>query len=334
MELRKIEDGKIEINNYFLETPIGDFLGEFRGSKSDGQFKLFEGRVERPFPYKDYVVLVKKKPSKLLYGQELTMYTRIGGRVYGLSESGDVDQEEVNSHWKLINYDGFVQGYMRDENLVWHNMGGADVEGAAEFQGFEAIGGAELIIEDYEVYSSPYIYIFDVPIDYSAEAVDIEGNVIYEKRHSGDTGMIKLYVDDSRTAAIVLYDDSGSEVTRTELMSLKYGDKFLLSDHNLVLKYKGQVLDHNPTRLRDRVDLVELANLSDINTESRILITVDNQNDDEVYISFDGEDYARELRLPELEPNSQQEIYIKIVRERGVNNPFLMRKFSLEIDEY
>ena len=47
MELRKIEDGKIEINNYFLETPIGDFLGEFRGSKSDGQFKLFEGRVER-----------------------------------------------------------------------------------------------------------------------------------------------------------------------------------------------------------------------------------------------------------------------------------------------
>lgn len=334
MELRKIEDGKIEINNYFVETPIGDFLGDFRASKSNGEFRLFEGRVERPFSYEDFVILVKKKPKRLISGQELQMYTRVGGRVYGLSESGDVEQEETNSYWKLISYDGFVQGYMKDENDKWHNMGGADIAGEVEFQGFRATGGAELIIEDYEVYSSPYIYIFDVPQNYSAVVLDIEGNVVYEKRHSGLTGMIKLYVDDPKNGGIVLYNEEGLEVTRTELIDLKYGDKFLLSGHNLVMKYKGRVLDHNPTRLNDRVDIVELANLSESNIEERILITVDNQNDDEVYISFDGESYASELKLPKLEPLEHKDIYIKIVREIGTNNPFLMRKFSLEIDEY
>lgn len=335
MKLKKVEDGLIEHNNYFIETPIGDLLGDFRGSKTGNTFILYEGRVERPFPHNDFVIIVKKDPKPLTPANQLKLYTRSKDKVYGLLETGKVDNYETNSEWKLVRHEDFIQGYIKNQDQEWVNMGGADVSSDTEFQGFSVEGDTELIMRSYEVYSSPYISLYNVPLDYSAEAFDKDGNSIFEKRYASEEGVIELYVTDVQEGKIILYNTDGTRAYETAIMNLKYGDRFMLVDHDLELRYKGRVLDHHPTFLGQRKELVYLVNTSDRRAYEKTLVSVYNPDGrDEITISLDNVEFSDKVKIPLMRPNHTQDIFVNIKREESKPNDYRQRKFALEIGEY
>lgn len=334
MKLKKVESGVLEYNNYFIETPIEDFLGVFRSSRQNGVFKLFDGNVERPFEYDNFVVLLDKNETLLGKNENVGMYFRIDDKIYGLEEMF-IEDEPSSNKWKFTLYDGFLQGYTRSEG-EWINKGGANLTEPIQYQGFKVKAEEPLEITNYRVYSSPYIYLYGLSEGYSAEGFDKEGNSVLERRYANELGTVELFVSDIlEQGNIVIYNDNGTVVAFTDLDKIVFGDKFLLVDHDLELRYRGQVLDYHPTKLTQRREMVYLVNTSDRLTYDRILIKVNNPNEDEITISFNkDEGWTDQLYLSELKPNHTKDIYIKIVRKTGQKGDFLARRFALEIDEY
>lgn len=332
MELIKVEDGLLEKNNYFIDTPIDDFLGEYIASKSEGEFKLMKGHIERPFSYEDFVIIVKKRDEKLKRDEELSMYVRSEDKLYGVKEIGELQQEGV-IEWRLTKYNDYIQAYLKDKRGVWENVGGSDIRKPIDSQGFRVDGDTEFLMYDYQVYSSPYIYIYNTNEGDSAIAYDKNGKPISERRYTQKGDFIQLYVDDVQEGSIVLYDSDKQVVTQTQKVMLKYGDKYLTLPHKVRLKYKGEILGHECTKLNTRKERVNVVNDSTDTVVNNVSIWVYNETVDEILISLDDKTYAEEVRIPKLDPKEEVELYIKIKLRQGQGR-FKLKYFSLEIDEY
>lgn len=330
MKIKKIEEGLLEHYNYFLHMPLTDIVGNGRMSRDEKEVVVHGGRVERPFNYEEFVIIVNKENANLSEQDSIRMYTRIDGRMYGIDENGKSNYNQSDT-WKIIRYEDYIQAYAKKDGQ-WENIGGTSSSLPIAHQGFEVNGESPLTIKDYKVYSSPYITLYDVPEGYSANVVGLGGEELLEKRFATIEGLIELYVIDPVEGMLVLYDTEGEIALKTELMPFKYGDKFSIIPHDLELRYRGRVLDYKPTRLEKRRELVYLYNTSDIQTYDRIVVSVFNPNVDNIEISLDNENFGNEVYIQEIKPNHQREIFIRIKRQEG--NSFRMRKFALEIDEY
>lgn len=333
MKLIKVTEGDIELNNYFIETPIGDMLGEFIGSKEKGRFHLRKGFVERPFPFDEYVIIVKKEPIELIGKNNYKLYTRFEDRIHGILEI-DEDEGKPYSYWKLIRYDKFIQGYMSHDNKKWEHKGGMDDFVGTNIQGF-AVEGQELIINDYRVYRSPYITLFNIPEGYYAIGYDANDNPVLEKRNADYNGIIELFVEHIiPNGKIKIFDDMNELVYEEDNFRIQYGDQFLFLEHDLALFYNNIELEHTPpTLLTKRLEKVVLKNLSEDTTYERVLVSVLNENVDRISISLDNEVFDEELEIPKIEPNEEIDIYIRI-RRKPKQPSFQNKLFYLDIDNY
>ena len=101
----------------------------------------------------------------------------------------------------------------------------------------------------------------------------------------------------------------------------------------LDLIYKGRILDYTPTLLHSRRELVTLKNSSDTTyTDIGITPIIPNpHNTDIIEVSFDNDEFYSSITLDEIEPEQEVDIYIKIIKDRGVKS-YSTRHFILELD--
>ena len=334
MKLIKMEDGLLELENYFLTTPIGDFLGNFICSRDQDSITLKYGHLERCLRYNNFVIVVQKDYKELANNECFKFYTRKDNQISGLIElSGDSDTYKPITHWKLIKYDNFIQGYVSSDDKQWINKGGGEVKHLDDVQGFFIEGKQELKITDYKIYRSPYLTIYNVQQGQKIVLLDKNFNVITEKFVDNDYG-VDIYMDNVVLGYIKIQDKNNNDILVTPLQTFQYGDIFMCLEHELELYYKGELLDHKPTKLNTRYESVILRNASTDKTYTQIQLSVvqNTDNTDNIALSLNNNDFNKTIVVDRLLPLENQEIYIKIIKDKNKPN-YGIRNFSIEIDK-
>lgn len=154
MPLVKVQHGLLEEENFYLSSPVTDFLGSGAWSRTEEVFRLRSGTVLRRLPYDAFVVDVRKEAVSLSGSDRFEFFIEDSNGRLGLrEEAGD----EPVTGWRIIYHEGFMQVYASTgDGGAWENKGGARVDLEGEIrQGFSLRGNEELVITDYRVYSNP-----------------------------------------------------------------------------------------------------------------------------------------------------------------------------------
>lgn len=322
MQLVKVKDGLLELENFFITSPIEDFLGNGKYFRTPNEFILQDGNIERRIDYNELVIVVEKKDVELGPGDRYEFYLSDGEKREGIEESYN---SEYARFWKLIYNDGYIQGYKSDDGLEWFNVGGKSAKSPI-YQGFRT-EGRELTLKNYRVYSDPYITIQNFYPGTLVKLVDIEGNLIKERLFE-DNNECNIFLDHPIQGRLEFYDHQNNLIYKSKAINFNYGDDFIFTEYDLELYYKGQLLTHKTTTLYTLLETVVLRNNSD-EIYSSINISINNANDDMVEISLDKENFHSELVVSEIQSKEEIEIYIRITKDKS--NYFKMNDFTLEI---
>ncbi len=322
MQLVKIQDGLLEIENFLTTSPIEDFLGNGEYYRTPDEFVLRNGEIERKINYDEFLIIVDKEPTELSPDDRFEFYLSDGTDRSGIEE---IYNTEYAKYWKLIYHDGYIQGYKSDDSQKWSNVGGIKAN-KPKYQGFKTVG-KELTINNYKIYSSPYITIQNFYPGTLVKLLDLEGNLIKE-RVFDNNNECNIFLDCPINGVLEFYNQLGELVYRSNPISLCYGDIFMFTEYDLQLFYKGQLLTYKTTTLYSLVETVVLRNNSD-EVYNNINVSINNLNDDEITISQDNNNFFESLVIEEIQAKEEIEIYIKIMKNKSTL--FRMSDFTLEI---
>lgn len=322
MQLVKVEDGLLELENFLTTSPIEDFLGNGEYHRTPEKFILRSGEVERKIKHKELLIVVEKEPTELGPDDRFEFYLSDGKNKSGIEE---IYNTEYAKYWKLIYYDGYIQGYKSNDSFNWSNIGGIRADNPL-CQGFKA-EGKELIINDYRVYRSPYITIQNFYPGTLVKLFDAEGNFIKERKFE-DNHECNIFLDYPIAGYVELYDQLGELFYKSNPIFFNYGDVFMFTEYNLQLFYKGQLLTHKTTTLYSLLETLVLKNNSE-ETYKDIEITINNPNSDDIKISLDNEDFAESIVINEINAGEEIELYVRIIKDK--TKLFRMNDFTLEI---
>lgn len=330
MKLVKIRNGLVEQENFFTTSPSSEFLGNHKYTRNDDMFKLREGYIERPFLYSEYVIEVEKETNPLLEGQFFDFYVRKDHIVSGLREERERG-EAVYKYWKMIRSKDFIQGYASHDSRVWDNKGGGEtIDMDCQVQGFKVSNGAELSLLNYKVYHSPYLTIYGLTPQY--EVVLYENGIETHRKKVDNKGSVEFFLDYIYQNGVVeVYNEFGDLLHQSDPKVIQYGDTLLEAENDIELIYKGSILDYETTFLHTHKEVITIKNMSISDTYHDVGLSIINQNIDKVELSFDDTTYNSTIVLEHLQPQEQQDIYIKITRDRTAGN-YGLRNFALVID--
>lgn len=322
MQLVKIQDGLLEIENFLITSPIEDFLGNGEYHRNPDKFILRNGEVERKVNYDEFLIIVDKEATELAPDDRFEFYLSDGTDKSGIEE---IYNTEYTKFWKLIYHDGYIQGYKSDDSEKWSNIGGVKAN-KPKYQGFKT-EGKELTINNYKVYRGPYITIQNFYPGTLVKLVDLNGQLIKE-RVFDNNNECNIFLDYPIGGTLELYNQLGELVYKSNPIYFSYGDIFMFTEYNLQLFYKGQLLTHKTTTLYSLIETVVLKNNSD-ETYKNINISINNLNNDEITMSKDNNNFFEGLVIEEIQSKEEIEIYIKIIKDRSTL--FRMNDFTLEI---
>lgn len=335
MRLIKIEDGLLEQENFFQVSPFSNFVGDFNGRRdySEDKFELYSGYIERKFEYEQYVIIVRKQGSPLTSEEDnLIMYVREDGNRAGLKESFDLGGGTF-TYWKMLRYDGFTEAYASGNGVDWEHLGGGDTP-PTKIQGFEIQGNSGFNIMDYQVYKNPYITLYGFNEGDICVIEDEHNNEVSVAIFDSD-GKAELLLENVLSGRFVVKDKvTNTTLYSSDIITLQFGDVFSITEFvGLDLIYKGRILDYTPTLLHSRRELVTLKNSSNTTyTDIGITPIIPNpHNTDIIEVSFDNDEFYSSITLDEIEPEQEVDIYIKIIKDRGVKS-YSTRHFILELD--
>lgn len=327
MPLIKIEHGLLENENFYLNSPLTDFLGDGSWSRTQEIFVLKSGTVKRKFPYKgDFMIEVKKEINSFIKGSinEFFIEDSSGLRV-GIKE---VEGESNIQYWRIIYCDGFIQTYVSLDGDIWENKGGSVVifEGDM-FQGFKVSGETNLVIEDYKIYSSPYLKLQNFRPGTTAKLYDYNDTLISERNFDNNyecnifldkniRGYIKVFLAEN-----LLFTSSSTDFT--------HGDVFLFSNENIQLIHNDKILDYTITDINEYDESFIIKNAGS-EPVLDIYIEVINKNTNIIEISFDKQDYKPVLCIERLEAEEEKEFYLRIIRDSNLSG-FSIRQFEIDI---
>lgn len=324
MKFLKIEDGKLELNDFILTSPATDFLGTNTYDRTPDKLTLKSGILERAFPYDDYVLIVEKEQVTLKKNEYHAIYVRTDEKRTGIIESEGL----AGRRYKILKSNGFIQSYV-DASGSWEAIGGGQERYKADIQGFQIEGTTPLTITKYELYRSPYLNLYEIEPNARVVIEDVNGDIV--KTGIADTnGMVSIYLEDTITGVIKIYSNELLVYTSQEMV-IQLGDGLLFVKRELDVIYNGTVLDHNPTKLNRRVDKIAVRNSSIADTYTDINVAVVNPSKDTILISLDVVDYQPFLTIPVLTPQETKDIYVKIIRDQSTSSIGL-GSFSIELD--
>lgn len=327
MSLIKVKNGLLEAENFFLVSSFSDFAGSskiVRDIKNKTVSLVSNNKTERVFNYSKFVIEIKKENWNFINNNEYcACYVGNDDVVYGIKD--DIDGE--HNYWKLIVSDNYIQAYCSDDRVNWKNLNGCEVENNITKQGFIKESSNDFILDDYSVYSSPFITIENFPENCIAVLKDEDGNEL--KRRLFDSDMkAQIFLDYCLKGKIVILDEDGSEIGETDLLDLKYGDIYLNSNYDLEVTYKGIVVV-NEAYLDSLCEMVTIKNIG-IDSYADLLLGTQDNSGNSVQLSLDGESFYNTINIADISPSQEVDVYVKVIR----NSPsvgFTVGNFQLTI---
>lgn len=330
MNIVKIEDGLLEQDDYFLTSRTTDFLGDGMFSRANNELELLNGYIERNFSYKNYVIVVDKKPDTLDIDGKFSVYTRKHTRRNGIEEVYDSSTTGSATNWKIVQYEGFVQTYISyDNKQTWIACGGGQIREYSEIQGFYVEGNVPLRLTQYKVYRNPYVRLFDIDLGYTVKMVDENGNILDEQ--ISQYGDIRFFLENEITAKFMFYDEYGVFVEETSFMNLKLGDSYVNLLYEIDLYYGNLIERYSTTKLNSLKEVIQIKNNSSTDIYDDVIVRPVNENPDRIQLSLDGINYADSITFPSLAPQEMRNIYILITKDK-TSPSFGRRSFVLEIE--
>ncbi len=326
MPFRKIKSGILEVENFYTNSNVYDFLGNSEYIISENQFTLHRGVVERNFIHNEFVIQLKENFNPVLPKDAVLFYVS-NGEKYGILEKYNKSEQEDFCYWKIIYYDGFLQTYKSKDGYSWKNIGGLKTDNIT-LQGFELLGNTPFTFSDYKVFKNPYLTIYNYPNNYKAKIFDETENLIKENCFLDNK--CKLFLDYCFIGTIKIFDESDNLIFQSEKIQLNYGDEYALTPYDIEVSYQNEILDYTSTLIEKMEDKITVKNISsEIYNNLKLSISKDSSNDDKVLISLDNIDFDESLTIDTLEPNQPKDIYIKIIRTSKYNND-RYRNFNLD----
>ena len=289
MKLIKVKDGLLESDNFFLASPFNDFAGEANINRNIATGKLnliSNNKIERLFNYNEFVIEVEKENFDILGKDDYSMiYLSDGIYSFGIKE--DITTKQ-NKHWKILRQDNHIQAYSSEDGVNYTNIGGMEFTNVLTKQGFLKYSNNPFILNNYKLYSNPYITLQNFPNDTICELYDIENNLV--KTRAFDIDMeCKVYLDSNNFQGYFIFKDPLNNILFTsENIIMSYGDTWIISPYNFEILYLGSIVTSiNPAVLQDLEEIVVIKNIGD---KDYIDIGVGTQttSTDLIELSFDG----------------------------------------------
>ncbi|AKA70121.1 hypothetical protein [Clostridium scatologenes] len=331
MKLVKIEDGKREVDNFYLSSNFIDFVGDAVVQKDITNKTIsliYDNKIERKFDYQDFVILVKRQNwDTYVDGEYVKFYVGTDtNEEYGIRD--DIQGEAT--YLKILRNEGYIQAYKSNDEQNWTNVGGMNVTATINKQGFKKKGSKPFTLENYSVYKNAFITILNFPENTVVELCDVSGNKIKERLFDADL-QCQIFLDGIIKGILVFKNPLGQEIYRTNPLDFQYGDVYILSIYNLEIVYKGIVVNEspNPAILDSLFEKVTIKNVG-VDTYQNLVVSTVDSTDDTIQLSLDGTTYTDTVTITELAPNAEVEVYIQIYRGLS-NHNFAVRNFQLNI---
>lgn len=333
MKLLKVKNGLLEAENFFLASSFADFAGESNVTRdiSTGKLKLISNnRIERAFSYNEFVIEIEKENFNTMTIDDYSMiYLGNENYIFGIK---DKELNAQNKFWKILRQDNYIQAYTSSDGINYKNIGGMEFPESLTKQGFMKYSNEDFILDNYKVYSSPYVTIQNFPEDTVCELYDLQGTLIKTRSFNVDMEC-KVFLDSNNIDGYFTFKDPlGNVLYTTEIMKLQYGDVYVISPYNFEIIYNGNVVTNvSPSILQDLDEIITIKNI-DTESYNNIIIGTHTISDDLIQLSFDGMTYLDNLLIDSIAPNEVKNIYVKIIKNAN-NHSFSIRDFQLTINE-
>jgi hypothetical protein len=333
VKLLKVKNGLLEAENFFLVSSFSDFAGSTHVSRdiATGKMRIMSNdKIERPFVYNEFVIEVEKENFLNLEINDYSMiYLGDENHNFGIKDQDDVTSQ--NRYWKILKQDNYIQAFSSPDGINYINIGGMEYLDSITKQGFMKYTAEDFILNNYKVYSSPYVTIQNFPENTLCEMYDLNNNLI--KSRTFDSAMeCKVYLDSNSISSYFKFKDINNNVLYTsEAMDLGYGDTWVFSPYNFEIIYLGNVVTNvNPSLLQDLDEVIALKNTG---TTDYFNITIGTQTsgNDLIQLSLDGITFTDTLTL-DIAQNEIRDIGVRIIKNVD-NNSFKIRDFELVINE-
>lgn len=331
MQLLKVKDGLIEVENFFLTSFFSDFAGNSNVTRDikTGKLKLLSNNaLERSFSYNEFVIEFEKENFKNMAQDDYCMmYLGNKNSKFGIKE---IDTLGQNSFWKILKKDNYIQAYVGQNSIDYKNIGGMEFSEPLTRQGFEKQCNEEFILKDYKVYSSPYVTLQNGQEGHIVEFYNNNNELIITRNFNLEMEC-KIFLDGNIEGYFIFKNAEGNEYYRSQILNLNYGDIYVLSTYNFEIIYQGTVVTNsNPSILQDLEELITIRNI-DIKDYTNIIIGTETSSNDLIQLSLDGITYTDTLAIS-VKQNENKDIYVKITKNIE-NHNFNVRDFQLVINE-
>ncbi len=329
MKLIKVKDGLLEVENFFLTSSFGDFAGSANVSRSVNKVRLISNsNIERAFNYNEFVIEVEKDNFNAMGADDYSIFY-LGNEKYTFGIR-DKKQTEQHKFLKILKQDSYIQAYTSDDGITYTNVGGMNFTDATTKQGFEKNSSEEFILDNYKVYVNPYVTIQNFSDGTICELYDSGDNLL--KTRTFDSSLeCKVFLDANIQGYFIFKDATGTQIYKSDLMDLAYGDVYVLSPYLLEIIYNGSaVTNTNPALLKDLDESITIKNI-DTTDYTGLNISIQTISDDLIQLSLDGITYSSVVTL-DLVQGQSKDIFVKITKSSD-NHSFSVRDFQLVIDK-
>lgn len=328
MKLLKVEDGKREVDNFYLFSDFSEYAGSSNVTKdivNKTVSLISNSKIERSFPHEEFVIEVKKQNWGRYEPNDYSkFYIGTLSGIWGIKD----DVQEEHSHWKLLRQDGYIQAYSSEDGIMWTNIGGALITEPILNQGFTKKSDMALVLESYKVYKRSFVTLLNFPENTIAILQDELGNEIRRRVFDSDLKS-EVFLDSCMRGKFIFTDPMDNTIYSSEIMDLQYGDTYILSPYELEVRYHGQ-----PVAIPTMLDsLSETLSIKNISSESyyNLNVTTKDNSEDLIQLSFDGNTFLDTLNIPEIEPEQEIILYVRIYKSID-NHNFQVRDFQLIIE--
>jgi hypothetical protein len=331
VKLLKVKNGLLEAENFFLVSNFGDFAASNNVTRdiSTGKLKLTsDNKIERLFNYNEFLIEVQKE-NFITPGNYSMIYLGNDGYTFGIR---DDEPNTQHKYWKILKQDKYIQAYASTDGINYINIGGMEFSEDITKQGFMKYGTEDFILDDYKVYSTPYVTIQNYPTGTICELYDKENNLL-TTRIFDDNLECKIYLNRNNVEGHFVFKDSNGNVIGNDTSSLilGYGDVWVCSPYNFEIIYHGSVVSNiTPTLLQDLNELIVIKNVGS-QDHVDLVIGTQSSSDDLIELSLDGINYTNTVNI-DIVQNEEKNIYVKVTKNAN-NHNFSVRDFQLIINE-
>ena len=329
MYLMKVSSGLLEVGNFFLTSPFQDFLGLGTTHRTNDTFYIDENvKIERSLNYNEFVIEIQKQNfTDITKKDSFIFYVGNDTNIYGIE---DEIKDGQSQYQKIIYNDKYLQCYTSDDRKIWNNVGGLQVDSINK-QGFKKDSEQFFILNDYKVYTNPYIIIQNLDQNSKAEMYDTN-NILLKTRLFDENRVCQIYLDYNMQGYFKFYDVNNNLLYTTSILNLGYGDIYCFSLYDLQLIYNTVVLNEDPTYINVSYDVVTLKNISTTEIYTNLQASTQTSFDDIFELSLDNITFTPTINIDSININQEIPIYIKTTKG-ATNNNFLVRNFELKIEK-